>query len=289
MFSKKLGKFALLCLLMVALVAAGCGQSGDQDATQNDTQEEEQGTETLSGNIQLAGSTSVQPLAEELANVFMEKNPGVKIDVQGGGSGAGIKAAAEGVANIGMSSRELKEDEGGLGLVPTVIAKDGIAVIVNSANKVEGLTKDQIKGIFTGEITNWEAVGGDSAPIVVINREEGSGTRDAFQELVLGADAKFTDSAAIQNSTGAVRTAVSSDANAVGFISLGSLDDSVKAVKVDGVEASEENVIATTYTISRPFLFLTKGEPTDLAKAFTDWVLSAEGQEVVGEEFIAIN
>lgn len=288
MVSKSGVKFTLVSILLVALLAlAGCGKSADQDTDQTGT--DDPVAETLSGNIQLAGSTSVQPLAEELAAVFMEKNPDVKIDVQGGGSSAGVKAAAEGVAQIGMASREIKEDEKSLGLTATVIAKDGIAVIVNSGNSVSDLTIDQIKGIFTGEITNWEAVGGSSAPIVVINREEGSGTRDAFQEIVLGSEAQFTESAAIQNSTGAVRTAVSSDANAVGFISMGSMDESVKAAKVDGVDATEENVLSGSYKISRPFNFLFKGEPTELAKAFTDWILGSEGQEVVGEEFIPVN
>lgn len=286
MFSKGRFKVTLLSILLVAvLVVTGCGKSTDQNT--NPGAEQDQGTATLSGEIQLAGSTSVQPLAEELAAVFMEKNPDVKIDIQGGGSSAGVKAAAEGVADIGMASRELKDEEK-TSVTPTVIAKDGIAVVVNSGNVVGDLTMDQVKGIFSGEISNWKELGGADAPIVVINREEGSGTRGAFEELVLGKDGKFTESAAIQNSTGAVRTAVSSDANAVGYISMGSLDDSVKALKVDGVDATEENVKAGTYKISRPFNFLTKGDAQGVAKAFIDWILSAEGQEVVAEEFIPV-
>ncbi len=289
MFSKNLSKILIFGLLALALVVvtAGCGQkAADQD---KEGTGEGQPTGQLSANIQLAGSTSVQPLAEELARVYMEKNPQVKIDVQGGGSSAGVKAAVEGVANIGMASRELKEDEKTSGLVPTVIAKDGIAVVVNTNNSVSDLTLDQIKKIFTGEIKNWSDLGGANASIVVINREEGPGTRDAFQELVLGKEAKYTDSAAIQNSTGAVRTAVSSDQNAVGFISMGSLNDTVKAVKVDGTEATEDNVLSGSYKVSRPFNFLTKGEAKDATKDFIDWVLSKEGQQVVGEEFVPIN
>lgn len=288
MFSKSGFKFTVLSILLVAMLAiSGCGNSADENTNQNQNQGEEQVSETLSGSIQLAGSTSVQPLAEELATAFMEKNPEVKIDVQGGGSSAGVKAAAEGVANIGMASRELKDEEK-LTVNPIVIAQDGIAVVVNAANTVTDITMDQIKGIFSGEITNWSALGGTSAPIVVINREEGSGTRGAFEELVLGEDVKFTESAAIQNSTGAVRTAVSSDANAIGYISMGSMDQTVKALKVDGVDANEGNVIAGSYKISRPFNFLTKGEADGVTQAFIDWVLSAEGQEVVGEEFISV-
>ena len=219
----------------------------------------------------------------------MTKNPDVKIDVQGGGSGVGVKSAADGVANIGMASRELKAEEASLGLTATVIAKDGIAVIANSANQVADLKIADIKKIFTGEVTNWKELGGADAPIVVINREEGSGTRDAFQELALGKEAKFVDSAAIQNSTGAVRTAVASDPNAVGFISMGSLDETVKALKVDGVDPAEASVLDGSYKISRPFNFLTKGPATDLSKAFIDWILSDEGQAIVGEEFVPLN
>lgn len=286
MFSRSKIKTGLISVFLVTMLAlTGCG-NGDQGKEQQPDGQGEQ-TGALSGSLQLAGSTSVQPLAEELAAAFMEKNPDVKIDVQGGGSSAGVKAAADGVADLGMASRELKDEEK-TSVQATVIAKDGIAVVVNTGNAVSDLTMDQVKGIFSGEISNWDQVGGASAPIVVINREEGSGTRGAFEELVLGEEVKFIESAAIQNSTGAVRTAVSSDANAISYISMGSLDDSVKALKVDGVDATEDNVIAGTYKISRPFNFLSKGEPTELAKTFIDWILSAEGQEVVAEEFIPV-
>lgn len=274
--------FLVMCVLGLGLIVVGCGKSGEQNV------EQEQGAAKLTGNIQIAGSTSVQPLAEELATVFMEKNPDVKIDVQGGGSSAGVKAAAEGVADIGMASRKLKADEESLGITPIVIANDGIAVVINSGNAVENLTMENIKGIFAGEITNWQEVGGENTPIVVINREEGSGTRGAFEEIVLGKEGKFTESAAIQNSTGAVRTAVSSDPNAIGYISMGSMDQSVKAVKVDDVEANEENVLNGTYKIARPFNFLTKGEQSEVVKAFVEWILSSEGQETVSEEFIPV-
>ena len=280
MLIKKVSAMALVCVLGLGLVAAGCGQKASAPVPT---------ATALSGSLQVAGSTSVQPLAEELAAAFMTKNPDVKIDVQGGGSGVGVKSAADGVANIGMASRELKAEEASLGLTATVIAKDGIAVIANSANQVADLKIADIKKIFTGEVTNWKELGGADAPIVVINREEGSGTRDAFQELALGKEAKFVDSAAIQNSTGAVRTAVASDPNAVGFISMGSLDETVKALKVDGVDPAEASVLDGSYKISRPFNFLTKGPATDLSKAFIDWILSDEGQAIVGEEFVPLN
>jgi len=264
---------------MVALVAAGCGKS-DSSSGQQDSQ-------ALSGSIQVAGSTSVQPLSEELASAFSAKNPDVQVDVAGGGSSAGIKAAQEGTADIGASSRELKPEE--TGLEATVIAKDGIAIIVNPANQVSELTLDQAKKIYTGQIKNWKEVNGKDAPIALVTREEGSGTRGAFEELVLGKDVKIDNSKAIvQGSTGAVRTAVENDPNAIGYISMGSLNQKVKAVKIEGVDPTEPNVLNGSYKISRPFLYLTKGKPEALAKAFIDFVLSPEGQKVVGEEFVPV-
>ncbi len=278
-------KLVFLALTMVfALGVMGCG--GAKDAQQSSGSGEANGK--LSGEVQIAGSTSVQPLSEELATQFMELNPDVKIDVAGGGSSAGVKAANEGTANIGASSRELKDEEKSMGLTETVIAKDGIAIIVNANNSLTGLNMEQAKKIFTGEINNWKQLGGKDAPITVINREEGSGTRGAFEELVLGKDAKFTDKAAIQNSTGAVRTAIEQDENSIGYISMGSVNDKVKALKVDGVEPKEADVLNGTYKISRPFIYLTKGTPDAATKAFIDWVLGSEGQKIVGEEFVAV-
>jgi len=224
---------------------------------------------TLPGSV--AGSTSVQPLSEELSEVFMDEYPDVTISVTGGGSSAGVEAANTGTANIGASSREIKEEEKSYGLTETVIAKDGIAVVVNAENPAADLTLEQVKKIFTGEITNWSEIGGADKPITVVVREEGSGTRGAFEEIVLG-DARFIANAIIQNSTGAIKNAVISDPYAVGFISMGSVDTSVKDVKVDGVEATGENV--------------TNGEPDAATKAFIEFVLSEEGQQIVAEEFI---
>lgn len=288
MVSKNEFKFLVFLIVLAATLAMiGCGKNADGNTNQNHNQGEEQASETLSGNIQIAGSTSVQPLTEELAMAFMEKNPDVRINVQGGGSSAGVKAAAEGVANIGMASRALRDEEKAT-VTSTVIAKDGISVVVNPANNVSDLTIDQVKGIFAGKITDWSELGGTSASIVVINREDGSGTRGAFGEMVLGKEEKFTEGAVIQNSTGAIRTAVSSDVNAIGYISMGSINETVKVVKVDGIDASEENVIAGSYKIFRPFNFLTKGEMDGVTKAFIYWILSGEGQELVSEEFIPV-
>jgi phosphate transport system substrate-binding protein len=275
--------WSMVLVSMVVLLAAGCGQSDSSDGGSD--QDQEPGSQTLSGSVQIAGSTSVQPLAEELASAFMAKNPEVRIDVAGGGSGAGIKAAQEGTADIGTSSRELKPEE--TGIEATVIAKDGIAVIVNPSNEVGGLTVEQVGKIYTGEITNWKEVNGKDAPITLVTREEGSGTRDAFQEL---AGIEIDNSKAIvQGSTGAVRTAVANDPNAIGYMSMGSVNEEVKAVKIEGVDPVEANVLNGTYKISRPFLFLTKSTPEGVVKAFIDFVLSDEGQKIVGEEFVALN
>jgi len=272
----------MVALLLVVGAAAGC--AGKEQAK---TGVEGEQQSALSGTINIAGSTSVQPLSEDLADAFMKKNPGVKINVAGGGSSAGIKAAQDGAADIGASSRELKPEEK-TGLTETVIAKDGIAIIVNPKNGVSELTLDQIKKIFAGEITNWKEVGGKDAPINVFTREEGSGTRGAFEEIVMGKDKKITGKAGVQNATGAVRTAVERDENAIGYISLGSLNEKVKAVTVDGVKPSEETVLNGTYKISRPFIYLTKGAPTGVVKAYIDFVLGPEGQKIVGEKYVPV-
>jgi phosphate transport system substrate-binding protein len=230
----------------------------------------------------------VQPLVEELAEAFMDQNPDANVSVQGGGSSAGIEAANKSTAQVGTTSRELKSEEKGLGLTETMIAKDGIAVIVNSGNSIAELTKEQVKKIFSGEVNDWSEIGGKKGPITVVVREEGSGTRVAFEEIVLGKGAKLIANAIVQNSSGSVKTAVSKDINAIGFISLGSVDSEVKAVKVDRVIPSEASVIDGSYKISRPFLFLTKGTPDAATKAFIDFVFSAEGQKIVSEKFVKV-
>ncbi len=241
---------------------------------------------SLSGSIQVVGSTSVQPLAEELAQEFMAQNQGIEIAVQGGGSGAGIKAAGDGTGDIGMSSRELKTEE--QGLHETVIARDGIAIVVNEENSVDNLSFEQLQKIYTGEYTNWKQVGGPDLKIVVVNREAGSGTRGAFEEIVLG-KLQNTNQSLVQASTGAVQQTVSVTKEAIGYISLGSLDPAaVKAVTIDGIECSAANILAGEYKVQRPFLMLTNEEPTGAVKAFLDWITSSKGQEIVAEDFIPV-
>lgn len=266
-------------LLVLSLVLAGCG-NGREKAGDNKA-----GGKTT---VTVAGSTSVQPLSEELANAYRQKNPNVTINVQGGGSSQGIKAASDGIAEIGASSRDLKESEkANLKEIP--IAIDGIAIAVHSTNTaIDNLSLEQIKGIFSGKITNWKEVGGPDAAISVVTREAGSGTRGAFEEIVMG-EAAITDQAITQASNGAVRTTVAGDENAIGYLSLGYLSPDVKGVKVDNVEPSVENIKNGSYKVKRPFLYLTRGEPAGEAKAFIDFVLSAEGQQIVSKHYITVN
>ncbi len=278
--SKGLLILAVVCLLAMVMVT-GCGQEAvDEPAS---------GDEGLSGSIIVAGSTSVQPVSELLAEAFMAKHKQVNVVVQGGGSSAGIRSAVDGVADIGSSSRNLKEKEKGQGLEVFVIAKDGIAVIVHPSNEVAELTLEQIKGIFAGEITNWKDVGGADEKIMAVTREEGSGTRGAFEDIVMD-DTLISDGAIVQPSTGAVSTTVAGDPKAIGYISLAALSAEVKAVQVEGVDATAENILADTYKIARPFIYVTMGEPTGLAKEFIDFVLSSEGQAVVeGKKLIRVD
>ncbi len=271
-------------MLVLAMVVAGCG-GGAEEKKEGDKAPE--GTAEKQ-SITIAGSTSVQPLSDELAKAFQEKNPNVTVNVQGGGSSQGVKAASEGICEIGASSRKLKDSEGSLGLVTHQIAIDGIAVVVNPKNALTDLTADQAKKIFAGEITNWKEVGGADAAINVVTREAGSGTRGAFEEMVMGEEAKITDKAVTQASNGSVRQTVAGDANAIGYLSLGFLNEEVKGVKYDGVEPTVDNVKAGTYKVSRPFLYLTKGEPSGAAKDYIDFVLGPDGQKIVGEDYITV-
>ena len=212
----------------------------------------------LSGSVSMSGSTSMEKLANAVAESFMEKYPNVTVTAEFTGSSAGIESVLAGSVDIGNSSRNLKEDEKSAGAVENIVAIDGIAVVTDPANKIEDLTKDQLVSIYTGETKNWSEVGGDDQAIVVVGREAGSGTRGAFEELLDIADACVY--ANELDSTGAVMAKVASTPGAIGYVSLDVVDDSVKALKLDGVDATEENIKAGNYALSRPFVMATKGE-----------------------------
>lgn len=279
----------VLILLFTALLLIGVF-TGCAPKETNEPATTDPAASGASGSITVNGSTSVQPLAEELVKAFTAKNPNATIDIQGGGSGVGIKSAIDGVVDIGMSSRDLKTEE--KSLKEFKIAVDGIAVIVNPANGINDLTMEQIFKIYTGEVTNWKDVGGKEGKITVVTREEGSGTRGAFIELA-GIEVKEGDSkvdktiasAITQGSTGAAMTTVAGDPNAIGYASYGSAKDKtdIKLINVDGKTCTEENIYSGAYKISRPFLMLTQAEPTGLSKNFLDFILSSEGQEIVAK------
>ncbi|MGM9534915.1 MAG: phosphate ABC transporter substrate-binding protein [Intestinibacter sp.] len=276
MFNKKKLISILAGTLLVGSLV-GCsngGGSGSSDASK----------------ITVSGSTSVGPTMEVLAENYQKANEGVSIEVQQVGSSAGITNTIDGTSQIGMSSRDLKDEEKSEGLEEYQIAIDGIAVITNTANDVKDLTMDQIKDIYTGKITNWKEVGGKDADIVVVSREDGSGTRDGFQEIVGFESEELTGDAQISDGSGNIKTTVQGNENAIGYISFGYLDDSINSVKIGGVEPTEENVYNDSYPISRPFLLVTKGEATDDAKAFIDYILSDDGQNTIKEEgFMSVN
>jgi phosphate transport system substrate-binding protein len=234
------------------------------------------------GAVSVVGSTSVQPFAEALAEEFMIGHSAEKIFIQGGGSTAGIQAVLTGAAQVGMSSRKLEESEKALIAVPIIY--DAIAVIVHRTNPQDNLSMDQIRKIYAGKITRWKEVGGVDRAITVVTREEGSGTRETFQNLVMGKKEEISLGALVQDSNGAIRQVVADDPNAIGFISLGLVNDRVKALKIDGIEATVENVRAQRYKIVRPFLFVFKSSPQGVAKDFLDYILSPKGQKLLMQE-----
>ena len=233
----------------------------------------------LSGKVTTGGSTSMEKVIGALQEAFMEQNSGVDVTYDPTGSGAGITGAQEGSLDIGLSSRALKDGE--TGVSATVIALDGIGIIVNNANTVEDLTTDQIAAIATGEVTNWKEVGGPDAEIVMIGREAGSGSRDGFESILKVSDqCKYAQEL---TATGAVIAAVQANENAIGYASLAALDDSVKALKVNGIACTEETVKDGSYTVQRPFVFVTKdgAEQTPAVKAFIDFAASADAASLI--------
>jgi phosphate transport system substrate-binding protein len=231
--------------------------------------------------ITVAGSTSVEPFAELLAEEYMIHHPRSRIYVQGGGSTAGIEAVRSHAAHIGMSSRSLIGGEKSLYAV--TIAKDAITVIVHPKNPVQDLPLVKVSELFSGKIKNWKELGGHDHPIVLVTREEGSGTREAFQKLVMG-EKEISLESLVQDSNGAIRQVVAGDPNAIGYISLGLVNEKIRALHISGVEPSVKNIERDQYRLVRPFLFVFNGEPTGEAKAFLSFVMSQEAQRLLSKE-----
>lgn len=281
-------------ILAATILAAGtlmaCGSEAETEAPAqgepNEVQaEEENGTEEnadLSGSISMAGSTSMEKLANAAAESFMAKYPGVMVTAEFTGSSAGVEAVTAGSVDIGNSSRALKDSEKEAGVVENIVAIDGIAVVVDPANTIEGLTRQQLTDIYTGKVKNWSEVGGEDGVIIVVGREAGSGTRGAFEELL-----EIEDMCAYANeldSTGAVMAKVASTPGAIGYVSLDVIDDSVIPVALDGVAPTVDNIKAGDYFLSRPFVMATMGEISEQnenVQAFFDYLASEEGKEVI--------
>jgi len=240
-------------------------------------------------NITINGSTTVFPIAQKEAEVYMNKYLNVNISVEGTGSGNGIAALIDGTTDIADSSREIKQGEidkakaNGVNPYEIPIALDALSVVVNPQNPVNALTPDQVKKIYVGEITNWKDVGGPDMPIVVVARDTSSGTYEAFIELVLGKGVNITDKAIVQASNQTVKNTVALAKGAIGYIGLGYVDSSVKAVSYDGVFPSKESAMNRTYKLSRHLYMYTNGQPTGAVKDFIDFILSTDGQNIVEE------
>ena len=282
----------LLSLTLCVGLFAGCSSSGSEESAapsgspSTETSAEPAGNEetsTLSGTVNLNGSTSVENVILTLGEAFMEANPDVTVNYDPTGSGTGINAALEGTCDLGLASRDLDEEETAQGLTSTVFALDGIAIIVNSENSVSDLTIEQIAGLATGEITNWSEVGGIDAPVVLIGREAGSGTRDGFESITGTEDTcVYTQEL---TSTGAVIQAVAGNPNAFGYASLSAVEgqDGVKAISVNGVAPSEETVLDGSYQVQRNFnfVYMADAELSEAAQAFMDYAVSADAADLV--------
>jgi phosphate transport system substrate-binding protein len=266
----------VLVLLLVALAAVGAGCTSST---------------TSGAKVQLAGSTTIQPHAELLAKSFQANNTNIKVFVQGGGSSAGVTAVGMGTADIGMSSANLTASQLSLypNLKPVPIAVDGIAIIVNPQNPVNNLTLNQVRDIFSGSISNWNQVGGPNQKINIVNREAGSGTRDGMQKIVLKGS-RFSSGGITQSATGAVRSYIAGDPNAIGYISFAEVDNSVKTPGINGVIPSYNAIANGTYPIQRDLLLVTNGDPSGNAKAFIDFTLSPAGQAILkADKEVSIN
>lgn len=282
---------SILCAgAMMALCLTGCGGSASSSsaaassstaAQTSSSQAASASTAAVSGTVATGGSTSMESVIAALQEAFLELQPDVTVTYDPTGSGAGITGATDKTLDIGLSSRAVKDEEDEAGVTGTTVALDGIAIIVNNNNAVADLSLEQIAGIAKGEITNWSEVGGADAPIVLVGREAGSGTRDGFESIV-GVEDECVYSQEL-TATGAVIAAVASNENAIGYASLSALDDTAKAVTVDGVACSEETILDGTYKIQRPFVFVTNNsvEPSEAVQAFIDFATSEDAADLV--------
>lgn len=267
---------------MIIILVAGCGKKNEENKTN---------TTTPSKTVTISGSTSVGPLIEKEAEKFKQENTGTNVEINQIGSSAGIKDAINGTVEIGMSSRDLKEEEISEGLVEVEVAFDGMAVITSKNNKIDSLKLSDVKDIYTGKITNWKEVGGKDSQIVVVSREDGSGTRDAFQEIVGYTSEELYKESIIGDGSGNIKTTVAGNSHAIGFISFEYIDDSVNAVKIDDIAPIAENVKNGEYKLTRPFLLVYKEENLkENGNKLIDFILSKEGQNIVEESgLIRIN
>ena len=282
---------SILCAgAMMALCLTGCGGSASSGsaaassstaAETSSSQAASVSTAAVSGTVATGGSTSMESVIAALQEAFLERQPDVTVTYDPTGSGAGITGATDKTLDIGLSSRAVKDEEAEAGVTGTTVALDGIAIIVNNNNAVADLSLEQIAGIAKGEITNWSEVGGADAPIVLVGREAGSGTRDGFESIV-GVEDECVYSQEL-TATGAVIAAVASNENAIGYASLSALDDTAKAVTVDGVACSEETILDGTYKIQRPFVFVTNNsvEPSEAVQAFIDFATSEDAADLI--------
>ena len=270
---------AAVSLMTFGLV--GCGSESPQSADAAEQGKNEESVE-LNGTIKLAGSTSMEKLCEAMSESFMEKNPGVTVTVEYTGSGAGLESLAAGSVDIGNASRGLKDEEKASGEVENIVAIDGIAVITNKSCSIKDVTSKDLAKIYTGEITDWAELGGEEQPIIVIGREAGSGTRDAFEELLEVKD--VCAYAQELDSTGAVLAKVGTTPGAIGYVSLDVVDDTVSGLKIDGVEPTEEEILAGNYMLQIPFVMATKGEiseQNELVQTWFNYINSDDGKEVI--------
>ncbi|MEG0260823.1 MAG: phosphate ABC transporter substrate-binding protein [Lysinibacillus sp.] len=261
--------FYFVCFTVLLTILVACSNGEDTENTQ-----------TGGSLVTISGSTSVGPLTEKLAMKYEEEND-VKIEVNQIGSSAGITNAISGVSQIGMASRDLKQEEKDSNLQELIIAYDGIVVVAHPTNPVKNLTMEQVKQIFTGEVTNWKEVGGKDMEIVVVSREDGSGSRDAFQEIVGYESGQLIKNAIVASGNGNIKTTVAMNKHAIGFISFEYVDESVSTMDINGVQAKAENVLAGQYELSRPFLFVHKEDVPESAKQFMEFILTPEGQKIV--------